>query len=75
MEEAAAVLLEEEAEEEGSQEVSAAPTPTLHLPSLRPAGAVVKAKVRTVTRTRCSRSPIPNNLYTTSTLSPEGKQC
>lgn len=43
----AVVLLEEE-EEEGSQEASAVPTPTLHLPSLSPAGAVVKAKVRTV---------------------------
>lgn len=45
---AVVLLEEEEEEEEGSQEVSAVPTPTLHLPSLSPAGAVVKAKVRTV---------------------------
>lgn len=48
-EEAASLEEEEAEEEEGPQEASAVPTPTLHLPSLSHAGAVVKAKVRTVT--------------------------
>lgn len=63
-EEAAAapvLLLEEEEEEEEDaeeepQEVSAVPTPTLHLPILSPAGAVVEAKVRIVVWSHCSRS-------------------
>lgn len=48
----------EEEEEEGSLEVSAVPTPTLHLPSLSPAGVAVKAKVRAVVPSHCSLSPL-----------------
>jgi len=69
----AVVLEEEEEEEEGSQEASAVPTPTLHLPSLSPAGVVVKAKVRTVVWAHCFLSPILTNLYAISTHSSGGK--